>query len=163
MSRGNSLSDGNINTHIKAAYYARFFEVQKWTLYAPSVCDFIIELPCTSVESFARLYVKYEKVTTRITYGIRYQVFIASSSSQQVPRSYCCTARVTPLELSHGHHVSTRAASARAARTQASGDGTRMQGMLGVSRAWCRLCINSRAGSNSGSQQQQYEGLVDNS
>ena len=48
----------------------------------------------------------------------RYQVFIASSSSQQVlvPRSYCCTRRVSPLESSHGHHLLIRAASARAAR-----------------------------------------------
>ena len=45
-----------------------------------------------------------------------YQVFVASSSSQQVPRSYCCTKRVTPLESSHGHHLPTRAASAHAAR-----------------------------------------------
>ena len=44
-----------------------------------------------------------------------YQVFIPSSSSQQVPRSYCCT-RVTPLESSQGHHLPTRAASAHAAR-----------------------------------------------
>ena len=48
-------------------------------------------------------------------------------------------------------------------RPQASGDGARMQGVLGESRASCRLSINSRAGSNSGSQQQQYEELVDNS
>ena len=46
----------------------------------------------------------------------RYQVFIASSSSQQASRSYCCTKRVTPLESSHGHHLPTRAASVRAAR-----------------------------------------------
>ena len=26
----------------KAVYYATFFEVQKWTLFAPSVCDFIL-------------------------------------------------------------------------------------------------------------------------
>ena len=39
-------------------------------------------------------------------------------------------------------------------RSQASGDGTRMQGVLGESRASCRLSIDSRAGSNSGSQQQ---------
>ena len=25
-------------------YYARFFEVQKWTFLASSVCDFIFEL-----------------------------------------------------------------------------------------------------------------------
>ena len=48
-------------------------------------------------------------------------------------------------------------------RPQASGDGTRMNGVLGESRASCRLSINSTAGSNSGSQRQQYEGLVDNS
>ena len=48
--------------------------------------------------------------------GTMYQVFIASSSSQQVPRSYCCTKRVTPLESSHGHHHPARAASARADR-----------------------------------------------
>ena len=48
-------------------------------------------------------------------------------------------------------------------RPQAS-DGTRMQSVLGESRASCRLSMNTRAGSNSGSQQQQqYEGLVDNS
>ena len=34
-------------------------------------------------------------------------------------------------------------------RSQARGDGTRMQGVLGESRASCRLSINSRAGSNS--------------
>ena len=81
----------------------------------------------TSVESYARLYVKtsisifsYYTETTRTTcdtrYRYMYQVFIASSSSQQVPRSYCCTKRVTPLQSSHGHHLPTRAASARAAR-----------------------------------------------
>ena len=41
-------------------------------------------------------------------------------------------------------------------RPQASGGGTRMQGVLGESRASCRLSINSRVGSNSGSQQQHY-------
>ena len=39
-------------------------------------------------------------------------------------------------------------------RPQASGDGTRMQGVLGESRALCRLSINCRSGPNSGSQQQ---------
>ena len=48
--------------------------------------------------------------------GTMYQVFLASNSSQQVPRSYCCTKGVTPLESSHGHYLPTRAASARAAR-----------------------------------------------
>ena len=49
---------------------------------------------------------------TRTRY--RYQVFIANSSSQQVTLSHCCTKRVTPLKSSHGHHLSRRAASARA-------------------------------------------------
>ena len=52
--------------------------------------------------------------------GTMYQLFVASSSSQQVPRSYCCTKRVTPLESSHGHHVPTRAASARKPRGRCS-------------------------------------------
>ena len=46
-------------------------------------------------------------------------------------------------------------------RPQASGDGTRMHKVLGESRASCRL--SSWAGSNSGSQRQQYEELVGNS
>ena len=46
-------------------------------------------------------------------------------------------------------------------RPQASGDGSRMQGVLGEYRASCRLSFN-RAGSNSDSQQ-QYEEVVDNS
>ena len=33
-----------------------------------------------------------------------------------MPRSYCSTKKVTPLESSHGHHLPARAASARAAR-----------------------------------------------
>ena len=48
--------------------------------------------------------------------GTRHQVFKANSSSQQVPRSYCCTKGVMPLESSHGHHLPTRVASSRAAR-----------------------------------------------
>ena len=83
------------------------------------------ELPCTSVESYAGLYVKtiislFRNIrrahVPRTRY--RYQVFIASSSSQQVlvPRSCCCMKRVTPLESTHGHHLASRAASARAAR-----------------------------------------------
>ena len=55
----------------------KIFEVQKWTLFAPSVCDFNFELPCTSVESYARLYVKisilffsYYAETTRTTYQV---------------------------------------------------------------------------------------------
>ena len=104
-----------------------FLKVQKRTLFAPSVCDFIFALPCASVESYARLHAKTRFSIFRIIRrprvprmmpgtGTMYQVFIASRSSQQVPRSYCCTKRVTPLESSHGHHLPTRAASACAAR-----------------------------------------------
>ena len=97
----------------------------------------------------------------------RYQVFIASSSSQQLPRSYCCTKRVMPLESSHGHHLPTRAASARAAR------GRCFDPKRAATAPGCRACSASPGhrvgsllegvGSNSSSQQQQYEGLVDNS
>ena len=137
-------------------------------LFAPFACYFIFELPGTSVESFARLHVKttialflYYTETTRTTYDTRYryQVFRASSSSQQVPRSYCWyekgdAVRIEPRPPS----PNTCRLCARNSRTlfrpQASGDSTRMQGVLGESRASCQLSINSRAGSNSGSQQQ---------
>ena len=85
----------------------------------------------------------------------RYQVVISSSSSQQVPRSYCCTyekgdaVRIEPRPPS----PNTCRFCARSWRTlfrpQASGDGTRMQGVVGESVASCRLFTNSRAGSNS--------------
>ena len=48
--------------------------------------------------------------------GIYQQFVLLPLSLQQVPRSYCCTKRVTPLESSHGHNLPARAASARAAR-----------------------------------------------
>ena len=55
-----------------------FLEVQKWTLFAPPVCNLSFELPCTTVESYERLYVKtsvsllsYYTDTTRITYDTR--------------------------------------------------------------------------------------------
>ena len=66
-----------------------------------------------------------------------YQVFIASRSSQQVPRSYCCTKRVTPLESSHCHHP-RRAASARAAR------GPCFDPKRAVTAPGCRACSTSR-------------------
>ena len=100
-----------------------YLEVQKSTLFAHAVRNFILELPCTSVESYAWLYVKtrisllsFCTETTRTTFDTRhrYQVFIKSISSQQVPRSYCYTKRVTPLESSHDRHLPTGGASARA-------------------------------------------------
>ena len=39
-------------------YFATFFQVQKRTLFAPSVCGIIFELPRTSVESYARSHLK---------------------------------------------------------------------------------------------------------
>ena len=68
----------------------------------------------------------------------RYQVFIASSSSQQASRSYCCTKRVTPLESSHGHHLPTRAASVRAAR------GRCFDPKRAATAPGCRACLASR-------------------
>ena len=82
---------------------------------------FVFEL----VESYTRLHVKtsirFFRIirTTRTTYDTRYRDHVPgiySISSQQVPRSYCCTKRVMPLESSHGHHLPIRAASVRAAR-----------------------------------------------
>ena len=51
------------------------FQVQERTLFAPSVCDFILELRCKSVECYGRLCVKtrvsllsYYTETMRTTY-----------------------------------------------------------------------------------------------
>ena len=101
-----------------------------------------------------------------------YQQFVRSyccrCSLEQVPRWYCCTKRVKPLESSHGHHLPARAVSARAAR------GGCFDPKRAATAPGCRACsasrehrvgsINSsRVASNSGSQQQQYEELVDKS
>ena len=86
-----------------------------------SFLNFLVRV---SVESYARLHVKTSisifsnyTETTPTTYDTRYRYhepgIIASSSSQQVPRSYCCTKRVTPFESSH---LPTSADSAHAAR-----------------------------------------------
>ena len=110
-------------------------------------------------------FFSYDTETTRTTY----QVLILYSSSsyccrcslQQVPRSYCDAVNIESRPPS----PSTWRLCARSSRTlfrfQASSDGSRMQGVLGESRASCRL--SSWAGSKSGSQKQQYEELVDNS
>ena len=159
-----------------------FLEVQKWTLFAPSVCDITFELPCTSVESYARLLRKNKQFTLFVLYGDHtyhvsgtgYQVFIASSSSQQVRTPILPlyenidAVRIEPRPLClNACRLCARSSRTFFSRTlfgpQASGDGTRMQGVLGESRASCRLSINSGAGSTSGSQQQQYEGFGDNS
>ena len=111
----------------------------------------------------------YDKETTR-TKDQGPGIYMTSSSPQQVPRSYCCTkiekgdaVRIEPRPPSPSTCGLCARSSRMLFRPQASGGGTRMQGVLGESRASCRLSINSRAGSNSGSQQQQYEELVDNS
>ena len=88
-------------------------------MFAPCVCSlYECRILCAArVETsislfFFRILRRPHVPHTSIRYG--YQVFLASSNSQQVPRSFCCTKRLSPLKLSHGHHVSTRAASARA-------------------------------------------------
>ena len=104
------------------------------------------------MESYGRLYAKTEISPFRITRRpdvprtrYPYHVFIleSSSNSQQIPRSYCCTKRVTPLESSHGHLPNKCRFCARNSRTlfrpRASADRTRMHGVLGESRASCRL------------------------
>ena len=65
----------------KVVFYAKLSEVQKWTLFAPSVFYIIFELPCTSVESYARLYVNTSIIFFRMIRRphvppTRYQVLI---------------------------------------------------------------------------------------
>ena len=83
------------------------------------------ELPCTSVESYARLPCKnkhfaffslYGDQTTRITYDTRYRYHVPGIYSKQQFAAGTPIVLLTPLESSHGHHFPTRAASARAAR-----------------------------------------------
>ena len=99
--------------------------------------------------------------------GTRYRVFIESSSLQQVPRSCCCTRRVTPLESTHGHHLPARAAPARAVRGRcfdpksaatAPGCG---ECSASPDRASCRLG-RIKLGLTAAALL-QYEGFVDNS
>ena len=133
------------------------FEVQKWTLFAPSVCNFIFELPCTSAESYARLQVKtsislfsYYTEITRITYDTRYRYHVPGNYSKQ--QFAAGTLIVLLYEKGDAVRIEPRPPSpntcsfcARSSRTlfrpQASGDGTRMEGVLGESRASCRLSI----------------------
>ena len=139
------------------------------------------ELSFTSVESYARLYVKTSTSifsnyteTTRTTYDTRYRYHVPRIYSKQ--QFAAGTPIVLLYERGNAVRIEPRPPSpntcrlfARSSRTlfrpQAGGDGTRMQGVLGAYKASCRLSINlnSGAGSNSDSQQQQYEGLVDNS
>ena len=139
-----------------------FFRFKK-TLFALSVCDFIFELPCTSVESYARVHVKtsvspfsYYTETTRTTYDTRYRYQVQGIYSKQQ------FATGTPIVLLYikGDPVrieprppspNTCRLCAHSSRTlcrpQASGDSTRMQGVFGESRASCLLSVvnNSRA------------------
>ena len=75
----------------KVVFYAKLSEVQKWTLFAPSVFYIIFELPCTSVESYGRLYVKtsisffsYCTETTRTTCDARYRYQVPGISLRTV-------------------------------------------------------------------------------
>ena len=136
----------------------------------------MFELPCASVESWARIYVKtiiwlfpYYTETTRSTYqvlvpvpGIYSQRQFAAGAPIVLRYEKGYAVRIEPRPPS----INTCRLCASSSRTlfwpQASGDGTRMQGALGESRASCRLSFKRRAGSNSGSQQQQHVGLVAN-
>ena len=143
------------------------------------VTSFLNFLVCTSVESYARLWQKYAFNVFRMIRrphvpptGTRY-LYSSSSlcccrcSLHQVSRWYCTKKRLTWLESSHGHHPPTRAASVRAAR------GRCFDAKRAVTAPGCRGCsasLEHRVGSlvgqdqtQSGSQQQQYEELVDNS
>ena len=121
----------------------KIFEVQKWTLFAPSVCDFNFELPCTSVESYARLYVKtsilllsYYTETTRTTYDTRYRYHVPGIYSKQ--QFEAGTPIVLLYEKGDAVRIEPRSPSpntcrlcARSSRAlfrpQASGDGIRTQ------------------------------------
>ena len=132
------------------------------------------ELPCTSVPGriLCTALCKNKHFTFNVLYGDHtYQVPVPGIYSKQ---QFSAGTPIVPLyENGDAVRIEPRPPSntcrfcARSSRTlfrpQASGYGTRMQVVLGESRASCRLSIRSRVGSNSGSQQQQYEGLVDNS
>ena len=171
---GNFLAvNGNSNLDGTSPLYrdrppVRCFYVGKFTEHLPEF------LTCPSVESYGRLYVKteispfsYYTETRRTTYQVPVPR-IYTFAKQQFPADtpiVLLYERVTPLESSHGHHLPNKCRfCARNSRTlfrpRASGDGTRMHGVLGESRPSCRLSIIIRAGSNSGAQHQQYEGLV---
>ena len=112
-------------------------------MFAPCVCSlYECRILCAArVETsislfFFRILRRPHVPHTSIRYG--YQVFLASSNSQQVPRSFCCTKRLSPLKLSHGHHVSARAASARAAR------GRCFDPKRAATAPGCRACSASR-------------------
>ena len=164
---------------VRPFFYAKHFCVETWTLFAPSVRNFIFELRCTSVESYARLYVKtsisfFRTIRRPHVPPTRRQAFL----QQQFVLLPLQPTPVTPIVLMYEEgdavRIEPRSPSpttcrlcARSLRTfflpQASGDGTRMQSVLGESRASCRLSTNSRVVSNSGSKQQQYEELIENS
>ena len=115
------------NGTLRLFYMQNAFQVKNG--HFSSVCGFIFKFSCTTVESYARLDVEmgtsffsYDAETTNTTYQVEGTGYLYSSSSnccwcslQRVPRSYCFTKNVTPLESSHGHHLPARAASARAA------------------------------------------------
>ena len=93
-----------------------FLRVQKWTLFAPSVCDFVFELPCTSVESHARLLLKTStSIFTRYRYhvpGIHSKYQFAAGTPIVLLYEKGDAVRIEPRRPS----PNTCAASARAAR-----------------------------------------------
>ena len=141
-------------------------------LFVTSFLYFLVRMKlCAGLCKNEHLFFSYDTEATRTTYQVRGTRYLYSSSSycchcslQQVPHPYCCTKRVTPLESSHGHHLPTRAGSARAAR------GRGFNPQRAATAPGCRACSATRehrVGSvgriNSGSQRQQHEELVDNS
>ena len=150
---GNFLAvNGNSNLDGTSPLYrdrppVRCFYVGKFTEHLPEF------LTCPSVESYGRLYVKteispfsYYTETRRTTYQVPVPR-IYTFTKQQFPADtpiVLLYERVTPLESSHGHHLPNKCRfCARNSRTlfrpQASADRTRMHGVLGESRASCRL------------------------
>ena len=139
------------------------FRFKKWTLFASSVCDFIFELPYTSVESYARLYVKirffFFRMVRRPHVHISYHVpgiYTAASSS------YCCRRSLQQVHMYPDRTCTQKKSEAvrieppppspsicrlytRSSRTlfwpQAGGNDTRMPSVVGETRASCRLSI----------------------
>ena len=136
----------------------------------------------TTVESYARLHVKTSISLFRIiriprvprtSYYIRYRYHVPGTYSKQQFAAGNPTVllyekgdavRIEPRPPSPNTCASARAARGRCfdPKPAATAPGCRACS-ASPDRASCRLSINNRAGSSSGSQQQQCQGLVDNS
>ena len=179
-----------LKNQFKAVSYASFLGVEKWrcmTLFW--VTSFSLTSTSIRVQFLMHRYGKNAPISfffgmiprphqTRDHISCEYHVpgiilyrsstYCCRCSLQQVPRLHSYeekgdAVRIEPRPPSPNTCRLCARSSRTLVRPQASGDGTRMQGVLSESRASCRLPIIGRAGSNSGSQQQHYEELVDNS